>query len=56
MNNLAKCLEAGYSRVVILFLDRSMPEDFRDRVKESLGDEERKKVEVGCLDEFHRLL
>jgi len=56
LNNMKKCLEAGYTKVVSLFLDESLLQVFSEFLSKKLVDEERKKVEVGSLNEFHRVL
>ncbi len=49
INNLRKCLEAGYSKVVTLFLDRSLLQSFQEVITKKLLDEEQKKIEAGGI-------
>ena len=56
MNNLLKCLREAYYRVVMLFLDDSLLQNFHDLIASKLNKEELDRVRVGSLNEFHRLI
>jgi hypothetical protein len=56
MNNMNKCLEAGYPRVVMLFLDRGVQQRYLNQVNELFPGEERKKVIVGNINDFHEVI
>jgi hypothetical protein len=54
--NLHKCLMAGYGRIVILFLDESARQSCQDLATTTVALPEHTTVEVGSLNDFHRLL
>jgi len=56
MKNLKKCLVAGYSRILMLFVDKALLPDFRDLLMGELDDEEQNKVGVGSFNDFRSLL
>lgn len=56
INNLNKCLEAGYSRVVMLFLDRGVQQRYVNQIDQRFSGEERNKVVVGNINDFHELI
>lgn len=56
IKNITKCLEGGYSRVVVLFLDKVTYETCQGQLSDNFGDGDLKKIELGELNDFRRVL
>ncbi|WKZ32783.1 MAG: hypothetical protein QY316_12885 [Thermodesulfobacteriota bacterium] len=54
--NAAKCLNAGYGKVVALFLEEAKLEEFRSHIGKVLSEESRQKVLSGLAYDFCRFL
>lgn len=52
--NAAKCLNAGYGKVVALFLEEAKLEEFQNHIGKVLSDESRQKVLSGLAYDFCR--
>lgn len=56
LDNIRKCLAAGYPRVVCLLLDEVGEQVMRGLVQEAISGEERNRLRVGSLQRFPALL
>lgn len=54
--NTAKCLNAGYAKVVTLFLEEAKLEEFRNHIGKVLSEENRQRVLSGLVYDFCRFL
>lgn len=55
IENLRKCLKAGYPRVVVLFLDETVLQDFQKQVSKQLSQGEG-EINSGSLNDFYHIL
>ncbi|MHB8172961.1 MAG: type IV secretory system conjugative DNA transfer family protein [Nitrospirota bacterium] len=56
INNIRKCLQAGYDKVIVLFLEENKTGEFQDLTRKVLTDEERSRISVGLVYDFCRFL
>lgn len=55
-SNAAKCLNAGYGKVVTLFLEEAKAEEFQNHIGKALPEDDRQKVLSGLVYDFCRFL
>lgn len=56
LQNIRKCLVAGYHRVVVLFVDPGTLDDTVNLTRSSLDEGDRDKVKLGLVNEFTKFL
>lgn len=54
--NAAKCLNAGYGKVVALFLEEAKVEEFQNHIGKAFPEEDRQKILSGLVYDFCRFL
>lgn len=55
-NNAAKCLNAGYDRIAVLFLEEGKMAEFQNHVQRTFTEEDRQKILSGLVYDFCRFL